>query len=92
MLEPFYDANRDEREETFDLLRKWDAARFESQSNKLKTLRNESLVKRAECLFDEGEYDLSISAIYKVLDLINVKETELWKRSIDVMLSIIELK
>ena len=89
MLEPFYNADRDDREAAFDVLRKWDAARFESQSNKLKTLRNESLVKRAECLFDEGEYNLSISAIYKALDLIDVKQTELWKRSIDVMISII---
>ena len=57
MLEPFYDADRDEREKTIDKLRKWDAVRFEAQSNKLISLRNNSLVKRAECLFEEGEYE-----------------------------------
>ena len=91
MLEPFYDADRDEREKTIDKLRKWDAVRFEAQSNKLISLRNNSLVKRAECLFEEGEYDMSISAVYKALDLINVEEEDLWKRSIDLMLSLIEL-
>lgn len=90
MLEPFYSADRDEREQSFDKLRKWDAVRFESESNKLKNIRNDSLVKRAECLFEEGEFDMSISAIYKALDLINVEEEDLWKRSIDLMLKLIE--
>ena len=92
MLEPFYNADRDEREESFDLLRKWDAVKFEGQSNKLISLRNNALVKRAECLFEEGEYDLSVSTVYKALDLININEEDLWKRSIDLMVSIIELK
>ena len=91
MLEPFYDADRDEREKTIDKLRSWDAVRFESQANILISLRNNALVKRAECLFEEGEYDMSISAIYKALDLINIEEEDLWKRSIDLMLNLIEL-
>ena len=72
MLEPFYSADRDKRDKSIDKLRKWDAVRFEGQANELISLRNNSLVKRAECLFEEGEYDMSISAIYKALDLINV--------------------
>ena len=74
------------------MLRKWDAVKFEGQSNKLISLRNNALVKRAECLFEEGEYDLSVSTVYKALDLININEEDLWKRSIDLMSSIIESK
>ena len=92
MLEPFYSARRDDESAAINTLRKWGAIEMESEANKLKRLRNVAILVNAECLFNAGDYKAALSNNYKALDLIDSKNTKLWKRSYDLMQKIIDLE
>ena len=92
MLEPFYSAKRDDETAAINNLRQWGGIGIEEEANKLKRLRNVAMVIKAECLFDDGDYQAALSKNYKALDLIDSKNSKLWKRAYDLMQKIIDLQ
>ena len=92
MLEPFYSAKRDDEKAAINNLRQWGGIEIEGESNKLKRLRNVAMVIKAECVFDDGDYQAALSYNNKALDIIDSKNSKLWKRAYDLMQKIIDLQ
>jgi uncharacterized protein YbaP (TraB family) len=86
-LEPFYDADRDDRDAMARqkaLLDRLIAA--ERTFNQLLRMRNAAWVEEAKCLLEEGRSSQAITRLYRALDYISAdSERALWEEARDLI-------
>ena len=82
-LEPFYDADRDERETIAILNEKLfnELLAAERKANDLKQQRNRAWVEEAKCLLMTGEKNKAVNRLYRALDYIDNENKDLWEEA-----------
>lgn len=80
--EPYYDANRDDKETITSSRKLLDIlVKAENASNKLIKQRNKAWVEEAKCLITRGDNTEATTRLYRALDYISHDESTLWKEA-----------
>ena len=88
-LEPFYSAYGDERTAALRKATTLKVAQYEAISNDFIRNRNRAWVKRAECLYENGEKNQALNVVYHALEYIPHTQPGLWRRAKNVLLNLI---
>ena len=87
-IEPFYNASYDDRK-SYSI--KDSDLKLEKQSNEYKNMRNQATVAQAECYIRLNDIKRAMPILVRSLELINVKDAELWARARKDLYSIIQV-
>lgn len=89
-LEPYYSASYDDRK-GFRVSSMPGIVDYERQANDYKRKRNIAFAMQGECLLKTGKHEEAVPVLVKALDLIDIDNTEWWKRTLDNLYSVIEV-
>lgn len=81
-LEPYYSASYDHKKDCPTAIIR-NLIRYEKKANELKEKRNWAIVKRASCHQKLGDKKMAVVLLVKALDIIDLKESELWSEAKD---------
>lgn len=87
-IEPYYNASYDERK-SYNI--KDSDVKREEQSNDYKNKRNQAMVAQAECFIRLNDTKRAMPILIRALELINIKDSELWARARKDLYSIIQI-